>query len=75
MLVLTRKVREGLWIGDNVFIAVLSIQRGRVKLGIEAPENIKIDREELRPPDERALSQQSKPRSTQDESDIRSLGC
>jgi len=62
MLVLTRKVREGLWIGDNVFIAVLSIQRGRVKLGIEAPENIKIDREELRPPGERTMSQQSWPR-------------
>ena len=67
MLVLTRKLREGLWIGDNVFIAVLSIERGRVKLGIEAPEHIKIDREELRPPGERAPSQQSKPRSTQDE--------
>lgn len=58
MLVLTRKLREGLWIGDNVFIAVLRIQRGRVKLGIEAPEHIKIDREELRPPGERTMSQQ-----------------
>jgi len=59
VLVLTRKVREGLWIDDNVFIAVLSIQRGRVKLGIEAPQHIKIDREELRPPDERTMSQQA----------------
>ena len=46
-------------IGDNVFIAVLSIRRGRVKLGIEAPQHIKIDREELRPPDERTMSQQA----------------
>ena len=58
MLVLTRKLHQGLWIGDDVFVAVLSIQRGRVKLGIEAPEHIKIDREELPPPDERTMSQQ-----------------
>ncbi len=48
MLVLSRKTHQGLWIGDNVFVTVLSIDRGRVKLGIEAPEEVHIDREELR---------------------------
>lgn len=49
MLVLSRKTHQGLWIGDNVFVTVLSIDRGRVKLGIAAPEEVHIDREELRP--------------------------
>ncbi len=48
MLVLSRKAQQGLWIGDNIFITVLRIERGRVKLGIEAPEDVHIDREELR---------------------------
>ncbi len=48
MLVLSRKSQQGLWIGDNIFITVLRIDRGRVKLGIEAPEDVHIDREELR---------------------------
>ena len=48
MLVLSRKTHEGIWVGDTVFITVLSIGRGRVRLGIEAPQDVHIDREELR---------------------------
>ncbi len=50
MLVLSRKMRQGLWIGDNVHITILSIERGRIKLGIEAPEDVQIHRDELRAP-------------------------
>ena len=50
MLVLSRKTHQGIWIGDNVFITVLKIDRGRVKLGIEAPDDVQVDREELRSP-------------------------
>jgi carbon storage regulator len=50
MLVLTRKPRQGIWIGDNVHIMVLDIAHGRVKIGIEAPPDVEIDREELRTP-------------------------
>jgi carbon storage regulator len=50
MLVLTRKARQGLWIGDNVHVTVLEIAHGRVKIGIEAPADVAIDREELRAP-------------------------
>jgi len=50
MLVLSRKAHEGIWIGDNVLVTVLSIQRGRVKLGIEAPDEVHVERTELRPP-------------------------
>lgn len=48
MLVLSRKTQQGIWIGDDVFVRVLSIGHGRVKLGIEAPADVHIDREELR---------------------------
>lgn len=48
MLVLSRKAQQGVWIGDDVFVRVLSIDQGRVKLGIEAPAGIRIDRDELR---------------------------
>lgn len=48
MLVLSRKPQQGLWIGDDIHITVLAVERGRVKLGIEAAEEIRIDRDELR---------------------------
>ena len=50
MLVLTRKARQGVWIGDNVHVTVLEIAHGRVKLGIEAPTDVEIDRDEIRSP-------------------------
>ncbi len=56
MLVLSRKPQQGFWIGDDVFVRVLRIDRGRVKLGIEAPPNVKVDREELRSPAVKAHS-------------------
>ena len=48
MLVLDRKVQEGFWIEDRIFVKVLAVGRRRVKLGIEAPREVKIVREELR---------------------------
>ena len=50
MLVLSRKAQEGVRIGDDVIITVLSVQRGRVKLGIEAPSDVHVERSELRQP-------------------------
>ncbi len=47
MLVITRKGGEGLRIGENVRITVVETSRDRVKIGIEAPNNIRIIREEL----------------------------
>ncbi len=46
MLVFTRKVEEGFWIGDRIFVKVLVIGRRRVSLGIEAPAEWKIARAE-----------------------------
>ncbi len=47
MLVLDRKVHEGFWIEGRIFVKVLSIGRRRIKLGIEAPRELTIVREEL----------------------------
>lgn len=47
MLVLARKEDESIHIGDNIIIKVVSIDNGIVKLGIEAPKEISILRDEL----------------------------
>ena len=47
MLVLDRKVREGFWIDGKIFVKVLAVGRHRVKLGVQAPNDVQIWREEL----------------------------
>ncbi len=46
MLVLSRKVNESVTIGDDVRITILSIDADRVKLGIEAPRDMRVYRYE-----------------------------
>jgi len=47
MLVLTRKIEEIVRIGDNISIKIIDIDNRQVKLGIEAPKNVAINREEI----------------------------
>ncbi len=47
MLVLSRKTDEAIVIGDDIVIKIISVDKGVVKLGIEAPKNISIVRQEL----------------------------
>jgi len=47
MLVLTRRTGEVLIIGDNVNVTVLSIVGNQVKLGIDAPRDVPVNREEI----------------------------
>ena len=47
MLVLTRKLGETIRIGDLVKVTVLEVRAGQVKLGIEAPSDVKVHREEV----------------------------
>lgn len=49
MLVLSRKDREVILIGDNIRIVVLSTSAGRTRLGIEAPRDVLVIRGELGP--------------------------
>lgn len=47
MLVLTRKKNELIQIGNDVIVKVISTGRGKVKLGIQAPTNVRVLRAEL----------------------------
>lgn len=47
MLILSRKTGETLMIGDKVKITVMDVVGGQVKIGIDAPKDIKISREEI----------------------------
>jgi carbon storage regulator CsrA len=47
MLVLSRKLDESIVIGDDVVVKVIGVERGVVKLGIDAPSDISILRSEL----------------------------
>lgn len=47
MLVLTRKVGETVIIGDNVSLTVLGITGCQIKLGITAPKDVSVHREEI----------------------------
>lgn len=47
MLILTRRVDERIFIGDNITLCVLDIEGNRVRLGLEAPKDIAILREEI----------------------------
>ncbi len=47
MLVLTRKKGEKITLGDNIEIEVITLDNGKVKLGIKAPKDLKIFRTEV----------------------------
>ena len=47
MLVLTRKIGEGIIIGDDIRITVVEVKNGGIRLGIEAPADVKIHRQEV----------------------------
>jgi carbon storage regulator len=47
MLILSRKIEESIRIGDSVTIKILGIHEGQVKIGIEAPRDVKVFRSEL----------------------------
>jgi carbon storage regulator len=47
MLVLTRKLGESIRIGDTIIVKVVELDSRHVKLGIEAPKHIAVNREEI----------------------------
>lgn len=47
MLILTRRVGESLMIGDEVSVTVLGVKGNQVRIGINAPKNVAVHREEI----------------------------
>jgi carbon storage regulator len=47
MLVLTRRTGESIIIGNGIRLTVVSVGPGRVKIGVEAPPSVRVDREEV----------------------------
>lgn len=47
MLILTRRVDESLVIGDNVTVTVLGVKGNQVRIGVDAPRDVSVHREEL----------------------------
>lgn len=47
MLILTRKENQSIMIGDNIEITIVNIKGDHVKIGINAPSNIKVFRKEI----------------------------
>ncbi len=60
MLVLSRKAGERIWIGDDISVTVVRITGGGVRIGIEAPHEMPVVREELKEKMEQAEAEEFK---------------
>ena len=47
MLILTRRVGEKLMIGDEISVTILGVKGNQVRIGVHAPSNVSIHREEI----------------------------
>jgi carbon storage regulator len=64
MLVLTRKIDQGIVISGNIYVRVLGVERDRVKIGVSAPLDVTVLRQELL---EREAAEGKGPRTKKDE--------
>ena len=70
MLVLSRQRDESIMIGDKVVVTIVDIRGDKVRLGIEAPEEIPVHRQEVY----EAIQRENRRASQLDPSDVRQLG-
>ena len=49
MLVLSRKLGEKIVIGENIVVTIVKIDRNQIRIGIEAPHEVPVYREEIAP--------------------------
>ncbi|MDR1399095.1 MAG: carbon storage regulator CsrA [Treponema sp.] len=47
MLILSRKINEKIMIGEDISISIIEIQGDHIRIGVDAPKNIKIFRQEV----------------------------
>lgn len=66
MLVLTRKIDESIIIGDNIKITIVDVRNDQVKLGISAPREIPVHREEVY----REIQEENRRAATQPDKDL-----
>lgn len=69
MLILTRRVGEAIVVGDNVLITILGTKRNQVRIGVQAPKDIVVHRQEVY-----ARIRQERERAADDESVHKELG-
>lgn len=59
MLILTRRIGEKIMLGDDICLVILSVRGGQVRIGVDAPRNITVHRDEvyqrIKKEEERAL--------------------
>jgi carbon storage regulator len=65
MLVLTRKLMEKVFIGDDICVTVVRLEEGQVRLGIEAPRQVSVVRAELAPKRLATRAEAGPPRRTE----------
>ncbi|MDQ1583915.1 MAG: carbon storage regulator [Microbacteriaceae bacterium] len=73
MLVLTRKIGEKILIGDDIEVTILDIRGDGIRVGIDAPRGVKIQRDEVLRAVEAANREASQPTGATDEQLLASL--
>ena len=59
MLILTRRINESLVIGDDVTVTILGVKGNQVRIGVDAPRDVSVHREELAHKDDETSTSRS----------------